>query len=1040
MFPNSTCYTTCPSPLISRTEPGVKFCWNPCDSSTEYLFTNSTCLTSCPSPLLSRIEPSVQYCWNPCNPTSEYLFNNGTCLDSCPSPLFKRTEPGVKFCWNPCDPSTQYLFSNKTCLNNCPSPLVEQIDPGVKYCWNPCTDVTDFLFTNGSCLDTCPSPLSSRTEAIVKLCWNPCDQTSDYLFSNASCFNNCPSPLSYRTEPDAQYCWNPCDPSTEYLFTNGTCLASCPSPLLSRTEPGAQYCWNPCDPSTEYLFTNGSCLTNCPSPLSHRTEPGVQFCWNPCDVTTQYLFANQTCLSTCPFPLSSRTEPEVQYCFNPCAPSQYLYTNGTCLDSCQFPLSSRTEPHVRYCFKPCAQDDLFLYPKNGSCLTSCPSPYVVNTTRGIQQCVSPCPYSTDYLMEQDNTCKSSCVSPYNYRVFDNSIKICFLELQLSQEEVTKIESTVKSIAQQGAVTSQGMKAGAALNSGSPAAALLAGLSSMFSFIRYMDINYPPKLQLLFNVTDANPISFSFDFDVPDAINKKLVDYPLADVFEKYKIHSNFIYNMWDSILSLLLVLAVILLLSLLQNATKKCPKINNLITKILQVLKWNIPIMMICSSCGDIIFYASLQFQSAPINSFTSFLCLVVSLLMIGFVIYIVYTVYKIVKDFKNLRVSTPTGDVPQEISLKDKWGDCEILYAEYHQNSPLSVGYMGLFILRTILFNLVLSSLYKFPLAQASIINIFNLAMAGYLLYFKPMRDCIGFVQLLINEFFINIVCLCVFILAVMDHAGISGQSTRVGAGNVIIQIIKIFNSLGLAFMALSVLLYMRFFTRSIRYAYYKGARSPIKLIKIALFGEGEAADSKKVHPITTEVKEEEAKTEDVLKTDIIDTERGRIKSITSEQDTSPLYYIPNPRSDLRHKRNLSGHISAFDSPTQIPTLDNFPTRKPNLDYSNMDLSVSMSYRELIPSDQNNQDRSMYYMPNPYIPNRRVGLRHERNSSVHISTLENSPTRREHFDYSNTDMSISVSHRELDQSGSYQVLNVKAVPMSLRSRKRRIIHEQILE
>jgi len=608
-------------------------------------------------------------------------------------------------------------------------------------------------------------------------------------------------------------------------------------------------------------------------------------------------------------------------------------------------------------------------------------------------------------MEADNTCKSSCVSPYNFRVFDDTIKICFLELQLSQEEVKAIESTVKSIAQQGAVTSQGMKAGAALNSGSPAAALLAGLSAMFSFIRYMDINYPPKLQLLFNATDANPISFSFDFSVPDAVNKTLIDYPLADVFEKYKIHSNFIYNMWDSILSLLLVLGVIFMLSLLQKATKKCPKLNNFITRVLQVLKWNIPIMMLCSSCGDIIFYSSLQFQSAPIDSFTSFLCLAVGILMIGLVVYIVYTVYKIVKDFKKQRVKSPNGDVPQEISLKDKWGDCEILYAEYHQNSPLSVGYMGLFILRTILFNLVLSSIYKFPLAQASIINIFNLAMAGYLLYFKPMRDCTGFVQLLINELFVNIVCLCVFILAVMDHAGISGQKTRVGVGNVIIQIIKIFNSLGLAFMALSVLLYMRFFTRGLRYAYYKGVRSPIKLIKVAIFGEGEA-ESKKVHAITTEsVKEsEEVKTEDVSKVDIVDTERGRIKSIISERDTSELYYIPNPRRDLRYKRNSSG---AFDSPTQ----DNSPTMRPNLDSSNVDMSLSMSHRELLP---NNKDKSLEKRQNPYLPKTRWDLTNEKDSSVLISsptqipTLENSPTLRPNLDSSNADMSISMSHREL--------------------------------
>jgi len=969
LFPNQSCLTTCPYPLTSRTEPGVQFCYNSCPSpSTYYLYWNQTCGLTCNDPLVIKNEPAAMYCINPCPTDTVYLYGNLSCLSTCPLPLVSKEEPGVKFCLNPCA-TTDFLYWNQSCASTCYSPLSSKSEPGVKYCYNPCSDpVNSYLYTNKSCLTTCPYPLAYRNEPGVKFCYNPCaNPTTEYLYWNQTCIVTCISPLIKKTEPGTMYCLNPCpNPSTQYLYPNETCSTKCNAPLEYRNEPGINYCYNPCpDPVNDYLYMNESCLTSCPTPLLSRTEPGTLYCYNPCS-PTQYLFINSTCSNNCPDGLISRVEPDVQYCFTPCpdvslylylngsclidcpsplwsrvepagrfctnpcqGTSKYLYPNGTCISTCPSPLLHRSEPDVDYCFLPCTAPNIYWY-INASCLAVCQSPMLQITYNGVIMCLSPCSNPSYYYYTYEKTCYPACESPYTASMVDK-LKVCKFSVDIDLETVNELKDAADSIANQASYASGGMKAASALNSGSPGSALLAGLSSMLQYIRYMQINYPPKVETLFLVSADAPISISFDFSIPPEIDKQLADYPLPYNFDKYEIDSNFVRNMWDMIGSFLASVFFIFGLMIVIKLVRKLPKIQNIFQKVLRVAKWNIPAMMLCSSSGDIFFYASLHMMVMKLNSFFAVACFLVAIFMIIATLYLWYLTIKIVMDFKKVK------ELPQPVSLeesgfKEKWEDYELLYGESEENSILTMAYMTFFIARGLTFNLTIACLYEYPLVQVAIINGSNFLMFGYLIVYRPLKEFIGLVQVFVNEALVIILSVSTLILAIMDQMGIVGTSTRASVGEAILFVIKTFNTIGLAFMGIQFLMMLIFAYRAIKYFRAKGIKNPLKMIQVIAFEEFE--EKKEEEGSDTPKKGSREKKIRIIRPPrkLFDSEMNRTNSVLMITDPgvpSINVFGSSPQSRINSKRG----VKPFPSKNFLNVLETSKTPLSNsLDHSTIE------------------------------------------------------------------------------------------------------------
>ena len=654
---------------------------------------------------------------------------------------------------------------------------------------------------NGSC-SLCDSSCLTCNGAGPSMC-TTC--LAGINFNSGSCYN-CDSSCQACDGAGPSKCTS-CA-SGEYLLY-GVC-SPCDSTCKTCNGAGPTMCTT-C--LTGVNFKSGSCY-NCDSSCQTCNGTGPSKCTS---CTSGEYLENGSC-HLCDSSCKTCNKAGNAAC-TACEVGQFL-SNGSCYASCDDPLVKSSSGGVDYCDTPCPGQSA---KTGGVCSSSCDSPWSPTTINGFAVCVSQCKDS-EYFYEYDKKCYGKCESPYEIEIVD-TIKICKVGVTISIAEVADIQKTTASIKTQGQFTSGGMKAASAINSNNPSSALLAGLSSMMQYIRYMKINYPPKVQMLFLVSADAPISLGFDFDIPSSIKKHLIDAPLPDCFEKYDINSNFVSNLWDFMMSLVLVLMIIFVLAILKCMTSGFTRINGIVSRVLQVLKWNFPLMMICGSSGDIFFYATLQLRSSPFTSLSSTICCIVSIVMMILVVLLLIIAFKIVKTIHRRR----QNPAAQETS---HWKGFEILYVGYEEKSFFSLGYMLLFILRGIIFNLTLAMLFDYPLIQCGIINVCNVVMICYILYLRPLKDLLAQVQLWINEGLINILSVSVLILGILDQTGVTREATRVGVGNVILFVIKVFNAAALVFMAIGMLVLLISLYQTWKTLRAKNIKSPLQMLRAMVFG----------------------------------------------------------------------------------------------------------------------------------------------------------------------------------------------------------------
>jgi hypothetical protein len=511
-----------------------------------------------------------------------------------------------------------------------------------------------------------------------------------------------------------------------------------------------------------------------------------------------------------------------------CIDKYWTYPDGSCGSTCEYPFVQNTNKSKDYklCESPCSSLDSYIA-DNQTCRDTCP-PYMLSSeTHGLKRCMIPCS-SSDYFFETDKICKSACEdSPYESMEFEG-IKVCYLAFALSIQEVQQTKAMAASIASQGAATGTGMKASSAMNSNSPSIVLLASLCGMLNYIKYMRINYPDKLKLLFFLQSGSPISISFSVGMPQSVSDlKLQNLP--ENFKQYNLHTNFLYNYWDTLITIAIIMAIIFCFFVLQGVTPKGSRARSIFTVILGSLKWNIPLMILSGSFGDMFFYASIHLRipvfQTLVDIVSHFLC--IGMVILGLTILLVS--YKSVEELRKKRDSRNSIDYEK---AQEKWKNYKFLFEEYEDKYFIGHCFMTLFLFRVMLFNIIVANLFEYPLAQAIAINVLNISIFCYLVYLRPIKALFETFQMFVNEVLFLVANICMLILAIMDAADIQGLQTRNQLGQAIILINVMFPTVSLALLGVQVLLACVSFYKFQKRLKAQGITSYYQMLKIYLSG----------------------------------------------------------------------------------------------------------------------------------------------------------------------------------------------------------------
>ena len=344
----------------------------------------------------------------------------------------------------------------------------------------------------------------------------------------------------------------------------------------------------PCDQNTCFLCT-GTSYSQCYRPLWKYYFDGSAYsrCSTGCDLCTglhaadclqcsggYVLDYDNVCRPSCTPPYQSVGDGDAKMCQTPCLTGEYLDWNNNCISSCDFPFLSVSKKQGNFCNYPC------------------------NSTNG------------EYLLS-DGTCGTSCI----YSVKNQSGYLFCGLTQSSQHKMTSIEAIVAVKEVTNILLVSGIFIAVMLSINDPTINTLAGFIKMLLCIRYMKINYPPRLQYMLDHLESSVLSFEFGFEMPPSLRNKFSQYSLPENFTKHTLNSDFLVSYWPTLTSLLMIFCFSRLLLATSLLLKKYANLNALIQRINLGFRWNFVMLVFCTNFDQIILQTSFQLRTLHLNS-----------------------------------------------------------------------------------------------------------------------------------------------------------------------------------------------------------------------------------------------------------------------------------------------------------------------------------------------------------------------------------------------------------------------------------------
>ena len=746
-----------------KCDPSCSFCYGTANTQCTickagyWLFNNNTCVSVCDPPLIQTSNGNQSFCQSPCNSTTFVLWDQ-TCSPSCDSPL-KPIQPltSISLCQYPCSAS-EYLYWNGTCSNICSTPFIQQTYHSRSFCTYPCTQ-NQYAYWNSSCFSTCNSPLIQTMQGNYNFCIYPCAST-EFLYWNGTCSSSCLSPLAQRVENGSQYCDFPCS-SSEYLYWNSTCISSCVAPLVQQSEgsPSKMFCRYPCG-NDEYLYQNSSCLSSCAFPFVSQTESTKRFCRAPCANKSYAVYMNGSCTSVCTTPFSGYVYGSVTICKPICNGGEYLYPNGSCSSICGSPYIQRSDSNSKYCDNPCSVKEYYI--ANGSCLSSCDSPMLVRMESYGNRCFSPCTNTLDYYYKETQECLTTCNSQ---SVNHQGLYLeCLPEYQNSEDATTETTlTTLQTIA-------KSIKF--------PSLALIRNLQ----YIRYLNMDLPTRLERLTSYRPRNIMSLDFMPGMSMVMQAPFKKQQLPIVFEKHRLHSRFLVNFWNTMSSMIIIIAVGGLFFSLERIAIRRNWINfqAVCQRFKLVVLWNFCVIFLLTNIDNIILYSALELETAKLDNILTATSLLICLSFIILIICLLIRSHRFLKKFRDKR--TVSSNIKMEGKSPPKSHNYQAINQGFNERGRFNPYFYFIYIARVSIPMFFTVWLPKSPIAQAIINLLITFIITSYLIYRVPLQNKLNQFQLVIVEIMTLMINISVFGLTVGDSNGNNNQKLSIFFGDVVI------------------------------------------------------------------------------------------------------------------------------------------------------------------------------------------------------------------------------------------------------------------
>jgi len=394
---------------------------------------------------------------------------------------------------------------------------------------------------------------------------------------------------------------------------------------------------------------------------------------------------------------------------------------------------------------------------------------------GGEFCLSPCDDPQQYYYPHTQECGDTC--------FDISINHgdYYLECRIQEVDTSSALDMI-------------------LEASNSSLATLVSLNKLVQYTKYVDVEFPPRLQKLTYGKGRNIIALKYSKAISEDIQALFPKNLLPAPFERYNQPSDFVVNFWGNLASWIIVIIIAVVFTALEKLciAKHWAKGRDIFERLKIICKWNLLLVLIGASLDDIVFFSSLEFRTLHLNSSIAGLSFEVCLVMVALLIVFVMGIIHLARQFRNLR----SIDTPQKYEdFLLQWQGYQVLYRGFNMNHFLNRHFYLVYIVRLILPGLVAAWLFVSPVFQTVLYMFFNALIIFYVAVSKPILNKINHIQLLLLEATTFVINTCMFILVIASRYQVRPESSfTIMLGDIIICANSTLNVMILVFLLIKV------------------------------------------------------------------------------------------------------------------------------------------------------------------------------------------------------------------------------------------------
>ena len=337
-----------------------------------------------------------------------------------------------------------------------------------------------------------------------------------------------------------------------------------------------------------------------------------------------------------------------------------------------------------------------------------------------------------------------------------------------------------------------------LNSGSSLPLNFGLVAKILRNIKYMSL---PVSSELYETFFSWKVASGF-LSAPKSWSSKYTSKTIPVVFSRYKLQSAFLTNFWKPLMMTLIGIAVFGIFKGTEVSVKDKKSMVYKISKQVNVIASNFALTQFYSNLDDVLFYFTIEMRSTKFE--TGFrVCssvLAIVLFLIGAIFIFLHS--QILGRYQKLKEANST---PQLEEFVAKFMNVNLIFKDFKDTNSLTQSFLMVNIGRSVLSSLIYATLFEYPMIQISFLLVLNILMIVYLWNLKSFQEFTNTCGQMFCELTLFTVNICVFLLALFDHAEDYPLASieRLGKCIIVLNFILLFGSALLILVNIGKMLY---------------------------------------------------------------------------------------------------------------------------------------------------------------------------------------------------------------------------------------------